>query len=197
VRDFEVLRRADYLAICNSSFPRMAAILAPPEQRCFIPSFTTQAFEPYEPWIDPAFWARFGPFPPDSYVAINGMDGMPGVDRICASGWGVPEETGVRADQPIAVVRLCVDLPAASRLNLVLRLEGCERDSSIRISSDSGSETDVALASGSANVAVVPCVVDAEKMVTARLVSLGAFSGRSPWILRGVLHFQVPSAPPA
>src|SRR5207302_1960914 len=24
-----------------------------------LPSVRTQAFEPYEPWIDPAFWARF------------------------------------------------------------------------------------------------------------------------------------------
>jgi glycosyltransferase involved in cell wall biosynthesis len=59
VRDFEVLRRADYLAICNSSFSRMAAILAPSTQCCFLPSFQTQCFAPYEPWIDPAFWARF------------------------------------------------------------------------------------------------------------------------------------------
>ncbi len=59
IRDFEVLRRADYLAVCNSSFSRMAAILAPASQTCFLPSFRTQSFEPYEPWIDPAFWARF------------------------------------------------------------------------------------------------------------------------------------------
>jgi glycosyltransferase involved in cell wall biosynthesis len=57
--DFEVMRRADYLAICNSSFSRMAAILAPSTQKCFLPSFQTQSFESYEPWIDPAFWARF------------------------------------------------------------------------------------------------------------------------------------------
>jgi glycosyltransferase involved in cell wall biosynthesis len=57
--DFEVMRRADYLAICNSSFSRMAAILAPSTQKCFLPSFQTQSFEPYEPWIDPAFWRRF------------------------------------------------------------------------------------------------------------------------------------------
>jgi len=59
VRDFEVMRRADYLALCNSSFSRMAAILAPSTQRCFLPSFETQSFEPYQPWIDLAFWARF------------------------------------------------------------------------------------------------------------------------------------------
>ncbi len=37
VRDFEILRRADDLAICNSSFSRMAAILAQPSQQCFLP----------------------------------------------------------------------------------------------------------------------------------------------------------------
>ena len=43
VCDFEILRRADYLAICNSSFSRMAAILAPSTQRCFLPSFQTRS----------------------------------------------------------------------------------------------------------------------------------------------------------
>ena len=59
VRDFEALRRADHLALCNSSYSRMAAILSPATQRCFLPSFRTQCFAPYEPWIDPAFWKRF------------------------------------------------------------------------------------------------------------------------------------------
>ena len=60
VRDFEILRQADYLAICNSSFSRMAAILASPMQKCFCPSLQTQGFEPYEPWMDRDFWFRFG-----------------------------------------------------------------------------------------------------------------------------------------
>ncbi|MBV9403810.1 MAG: hypothetical protein JO211_00590, partial [Acidobacteriaceae bacterium] len=59
IRDFEILRRADYLAICNSSFSRMAAILAPSTQKCFLPSFESQCFEPYDPWMDPDFWPRF------------------------------------------------------------------------------------------------------------------------------------------
>lgn len=59
VRDFEILRRADYLAICNSSYSRMAAILASSKQKCFLPSFETQSFERYEPWEDRCFWARF------------------------------------------------------------------------------------------------------------------------------------------
>lgn len=66
VRDFELLRRADYLAICNSSYSRMAAILAPSTQECFLPSFQKQCFVPYEPWIDPGFWARFADKPPDT-----------------------------------------------------------------------------------------------------------------------------------
>ena len=60
VRDFEILRRADYLAICNSSFSRMAAILAPPTQKCFCPSLQMQSFALYEPWMDRDFWSRFG-----------------------------------------------------------------------------------------------------------------------------------------
>lgn len=59
VRDFELLRRSAYLAICNSSFSRMAAILAPEGQQCVIPVFQTQRFVPYEPWEDSAFWDRF------------------------------------------------------------------------------------------------------------------------------------------
>lgn len=59
VRDFEALRRADHLALCNSSFSRMAALLAPDRQRSYLPSMEKRRFLPYEPWIDPRFWARF------------------------------------------------------------------------------------------------------------------------------------------
>jgi hypothetical protein len=66
IRDFEILRRADWLAICNSSFSRMASILARSTQKCFYPSFQIQGFVPYEPWVDPGFWSRFadGKTPP-------------------------------------------------------------------------------------------------------------------------------------
>jgi hypothetical protein len=57
--DFEILRRADVLAMCNSSFSRMAAILACSTQKCFLPTFREKRFLPYEPWLDPDFWARF------------------------------------------------------------------------------------------------------------------------------------------
>ncbi len=72
VCDFEVLRRADYLAICNSSFPRFAAILAPSTQKCFLPSFETQSFVPYQPWMDPAFWPRFAYTWPRRELEIGG-----------------------------------------------------------------------------------------------------------------------------
>ena len=60
VGDFEILRGADYLAICNSSFSRMAAILAAETQRCFLPSLPERRIVPYEPWGDKGFWRRFG-----------------------------------------------------------------------------------------------------------------------------------------
>lgn len=59
VFDFEALRSADVLAICNSSFSRMAAILANDDQACFWPSFETRRFAPYDPWTG-RFWEGFG-----------------------------------------------------------------------------------------------------------------------------------------
>lgn len=58
--DLEIMAHADLLAICNSSFSRMAAILAPEAQRAFIPSVATGTFEPYDPWRWDHFWHRFG-----------------------------------------------------------------------------------------------------------------------------------------
>ncbi|SNT63972.1 Glycosyltransferase involved in cell wall bisynthesis [Tardiphaga sp. OK246] len=57
--DFEVLRQAGYLAICNSSFSRFAAILAEDSQRCVAPELRVGAFVPYQPWTDQQFWSRF------------------------------------------------------------------------------------------------------------------------------------------
>ena len=70
VRDFEVLRRADCLAVCNSSYSRMAAILAGDAQKCFLPSHETGRFEPYQPWIDAGFWARFAKRLPPKREAV-------------------------------------------------------------------------------------------------------------------------------
>ena len=69
VRDFEILRRADYLAACNSSYSRMAAILASDAQKCFLPSYKTGRFEPYQPWLDAGFWTRFAKRLPPPRVA--------------------------------------------------------------------------------------------------------------------------------
>ena len=63
VVDFEILRRADLLAICNSSFSRMAALLAYKQQTCFIPDFSEHRFIPFEPWYDLHFWRRFAKDP--------------------------------------------------------------------------------------------------------------------------------------
>jgi hypothetical protein len=57
--DFEILRRADHLAIANSSFSRMAAILAADTQRCMCPSFEAGSLVFYQPWLDPGFWCRY------------------------------------------------------------------------------------------------------------------------------------------
>ncbi len=101
--DFEVLRRADYLAICNSSFPRMAAVLGADAQRCFLPSFAAQSFVPYEPWIDPAFWARFG-----SSSTARDSTLIVGTDRLArpsprGENWPMP------TDRPIALPGLEVN----------------------------------------------------------------------------------------
>jgi hypothetical protein len=75
IRDFEILRRADCLAISNGSFSRMASILAPSTQKCFYPSFQAQRFVPYEPWMDPAFRIRFadGKLPPSRRSQAAGL----------------------------------------------------------------------------------------------------------------------------
>jgi glycosyltransferase involved in cell wall biosynthesis len=59
VVDFEIMRRADRLAICNSSFSRMAAILADDGQKTVIPDFEGQFFIPFEAWSVEPFWSRF------------------------------------------------------------------------------------------------------------------------------------------
>ena len=71
IGDFELLRRANHLAICNSSFSRMPAILAEDTQRCFIPSLTEKRFVPYDPWSDRQFWARFDK--PNRYFDVTDL----------------------------------------------------------------------------------------------------------------------------
>lgn len=57
--DFLLMQSADVLGITNSSFSRMASLLADDAQRCFIVG--PSGAEAYRPWDDRAFWARFDP----------------------------------------------------------------------------------------------------------------------------------------
>jgi protein O-GlcNAc transferase len=56
--DFHALSRCDLLAMCNSSFSRMAALSAP-RQSCWLPDLSQGRFVPYDPWTDDSFWDRF------------------------------------------------------------------------------------------------------------------------------------------
>jgi hypothetical protein len=57
--DFYALQEADVLLLCNSSFSRIAALLAEEGQRCFLPDFDKQHFVSYSPWEETNFWSRF------------------------------------------------------------------------------------------------------------------------------------------
>jgi hypothetical protein len=57
--DFSCMQRCSILAIGNSSFSRMAAMLADDSQIVYLPNMKTQRFERYTPWLDEDFWLRF------------------------------------------------------------------------------------------------------------------------------------------
>ncbi|AOO80390.1 glycosyltransferase [Bosea vaviloviae] len=57
--DFEIMQRAGQLAVCNSSFSRMAAILAPDSQNAVIADFGGQRLTPFDAWSFEPFWSRF------------------------------------------------------------------------------------------------------------------------------------------
>jgi hypothetical protein len=57
--DFCGMQRCAILAVSNSSFSRMAAMLADDSQIAYLPNMQTRRFEPYAPWNDEGFWARF------------------------------------------------------------------------------------------------------------------------------------------
>ena len=215
IRDFEAMRRADYLAICNSSFGRMAAILAAPNQKCFLPSFVTQSFAPYEPWIDPGFWVRFADtaalakeiqplnrvapiaLPRDVYIEIRNNAEATSPALMCISGWGLIESPGARAARTETTIRFRADASAGTRINLVLRLAAFGGDFGLRIRSDSGDETDLSLSNGSERTCVLPCRVEPDELVTVNFsTAVGAtsiedeFSGESWWMLKGILYFD-------
>jgi hypothetical protein len=57
--DFCGMQRCSILAASNSSFSRMAAMLADDSQIAYLPNMKTQRFERYAAWLDEDFWARF------------------------------------------------------------------------------------------------------------------------------------------
>ncbi|MBI3513895.1 MAG: hypothetical protein HY060_07525 [Proteobacteria bacterium] len=57
--DFHIMQRCAILAASNSSYSRMAALLATGDQVTYLPNMAAQRFERYEPWFDDNFWARF------------------------------------------------------------------------------------------------------------------------------------------
>lgn len=57
--DFHSLCRCDVIAAVNSSFSRMAALLADDQKRAVLPNMRTERFEPYDAWQDDGFWERF------------------------------------------------------------------------------------------------------------------------------------------
>ena len=57
--DFLCMQRSAVLAAVNSSFSRMAALLADDGQIAYLPNMQTQRFDRYEPWLDEDFWVRF------------------------------------------------------------------------------------------------------------------------------------------
>ena len=88
VRDFEVLRRADYLAICNSSYSRMAVHSRGSAQRCVLPSFDTQRLGPVRAVGRSGFWARF--------ATASRTDGTDGADRPAPTGRHTPPRAAKR-----------------------------------------------------------------------------------------------------
>jgi hypothetical protein len=59
--DLMALRSGDCLAAANSSFSRLAGLLAADTQRQWIVDFAAGKFVPFAAWDDRAFWERFGP----------------------------------------------------------------------------------------------------------------------------------------
>jgi hypothetical protein len=106
LRDFFLLAAADKLAICNSSFSRMAALLARDGQDCFLPDFDLQRFVPYDAWSDRAFWARFG-----TPQATSGLRG---------TGRDASQRRGVYLRHAIGILGLEIDAEERARLLMEL-----------------------------------------------------------------------------
>jgi hypothetical protein len=64
--DFHALSRCDILTVVNSSYSRMAALIAADSQITYIPDIEAKRFVPYDPWEDESFWQRFESLPTTS-----------------------------------------------------------------------------------------------------------------------------------
>lgn len=63
IGDLLAMARADALAFGNSSFGRLAGLIAPDAQRQAAADFAASALTPYAAWTERGFWRRFGPAP--------------------------------------------------------------------------------------------------------------------------------------
>lgn len=75
LRDFHALRTADIALLGNSSFSRLAALLAPEGQRALLVEPASATFRPYDAWAEDAFWFRF--CPPEDRHHQSAYDGCP------------------------------------------------------------------------------------------------------------------------
>ena len=134
-------------------------------------------------------------------VLMDQVDGRLSAELMCVSGWARPEVSGVRASEPAAVIRFRTDLPAGTRVNLVLRLAAHGRDFRIQVHCGSGARNEVSVAEGFEKLAILSCTVEQGQLITARLSSIGAtlFGDEDPhatyWSLKGVLYFEPKTSP--
>ena len=143
------------------------------------------------------------------------MNGELSADLICISGWRPPGIWGVWADKPATILRFRTDVPAGTKIHLVMRLIAPGGDlRRIRISSGSGAGTEVSLAGGSDRLAVLSCEVEPGNLVSACMSMVarepggleeavlhlfdhlgtgsggGEDAGAPYWGLKGILYFQ-------
>ncbi len=59
VRDFMLMRDANYLLACNSSFSTLASLLAEEDQTCLLANYQHKTFVPFDLWAEQRFWHHF------------------------------------------------------------------------------------------------------------------------------------------
>jgi glycosyltransferase involved in cell wall biosynthesis len=147
---------------------------------------------------------RFLPISADARaILMDGLDGSLSAEVACIRGWQAPQILGVQAAGPETMLRFRADAPAGARINLVMRFGMAGSGSCrIRISSGSGAETEVSVKDGCDSSAVLPCEVEPDQLITARLwiaeqsldsePSLNSGEARDApcWSLKGFLYFE-------